>query len=791
MAGSVRFASVHAMACIALMLAVSSRSNAQIKLAASEPEESGNKLEEIVVSAEKRSETLLQAPVTVAVIGANDLKNNDATDLSKIAEMVPQVAIGSISTGTGALISIRGMSSSPLDAGIDQSVSVVLDDVQLSRGRIITQAMFDMKQVEVLEGPQALFFGKNSPAGVIAVQSNAPTNSLDAYARAGYEFEADERYIEGAISGPITDTFKVRFAARASDMNGFIRNVATSQADPFSPGLTLPGAWDRYTPDGHRFAGRLIAEWTPTDTFTATARITMGTERVNSGSGNVEIYCKNGLTGPTVLGVPDTQADCALNQQMSVSALPPQLAVNYRYGNGGVPYSTTSDTLASITLNQKLGDITLTSVTGYYGQRVADSGVFDQSSFAQVYDAEFERYGLISQELRAVSALPGPLNYTAGVYLDHSTRFHFNSPFLTNVGVNPASGNYTAMEQNAWNGGNTLSAFGQGRWAILDSLELAVGARWTYEKKDINIGNTTLNPAYVGVFRDAGAFIGGNYGDHNISPEATVTWHPASDMTLYAAYKTGYKSGGFSNTATLGPTYDADTLAFRHELTKGEEVGFKSELLNRTLRVQLSAYRYTYSGLQVTAYDPAIISYTIRNAANARTQGVEGSFEWAAGHGFFFNGAAGYLHARYLDFPGAQCYAAQTPAEGCVGGQQNLGGTPLVLAPNVSYNLNGRYVQQLPAGFSAEVALGGSYTGAEQLAADGDPFQVQGSFWKLNSSLRLMSPNETWSLAFIGRNLTNAYYAVASNGVTFGAPNQYAGYFNRPRELIVEVGYHY
>ncbi len=749
------------------------------------------KLQEITVTAEKRKESLLDVPVTVAVVGSAALQNNDASDLSKIGELVPQVSIGAVASGTGALISIRGISSTPSDAGIDQSVSVVLDGVQVDRGQIISQSMFDTRQVQVLEGPQALFFGKNSPAGVIDVQSNGPTPYLEGYVHAGYEFDASQRYVEGAISGPLSDTFKARLAFRASDMSGWMRNVAQPQPDPFVPGVTLPGAWDPSMPSDRSYAGRLIAQWTPTEDFTATARITIGTDRTNGMAANVEKYCTHGTTIPTILGFNDTQADCQANQRMAESALPAVFAVNYPYANNGVPYSTSTDTLASVTLAETLRGVTVTSITGYYGQRFAGSENADFSSFAQVYDAQFERYGMVSEELRAVSDLSGVLNYTAGLYVDHSTRYHFNAPFLLDVGVNPATGNYTALEQDAWNGENSYSAFGQLRWKILPSLELSGGARWTYESKSLAIGNSAVNPAYAALWTAAGSWIKDHYGDHNISPEVTLSWHPWHEATLYASYKTGYKSGGFSNTAVLDVGYTASTLRFRPEKTHGEEIGFKSELLHQTMRLTLTAYRYRYNGLQVTAYDPTTVSYTVRNASDARTQGVEGSLEWLLGHGLTLHGAFGFNHARYLDFPGAQCYATQSRADGCVNGQQNLAGKPLVVAPDWAYNLGESYAFRLPWGLTGALDVSGAYSGSYYLDDTEDPNEIQHAFWRLNASLRVSSPDDTWSVSVIGRDLNNAYYAVDSSAVTFGGPYQYDGYFNRPREVILQAGYHF
>src|SRR5437867_2367541 len=162
--------------------------------AAGEAQATGVHLEEVVVTARKREESLQRVPVAVAVVSGQQLKNNLASDLTKVGELAPQVSMATAGSGTGAVITVRGVSSASNDAGLDQSVALEVDGVPLSRGRIISAAVFDLGSVQVLQGPQALFFGKNSPGGVISLRSADPTGKFEGYATAGYEFKSDERF---------------------------------------------------------------------------------------------------------------------------------------------------------------------------------------------------------------------------------------------------------------------------------------------------------------------------------------------------------------------------------------------------------------------------------------------------------------------------------------------------------------------------------------------------------------------------------------------------------------------
>jgi outer membrane receptor protein involved in Fe transport len=186
--------------------------------AATEAKEQPSQLEDIVVTARRRNESLLNVPVAVTAISREALDKAHITNATQIAQMTPNLLIGDASGGGGGAIAIRGVGSSFIDPGIEQSVGIVIDGVSMGRGRFILLSQFDLQQVEVLKGPQALFFGKNSPAGVISITSAEPTRELSGMIRGGYEFEADERYLEGNISGPITNSLLFRLAGKYSNM---------------------------------------------------------------------------------------------------------------------------------------------------------------------------------------------------------------------------------------------------------------------------------------------------------------------------------------------------------------------------------------------------------------------------------------------------------------------------------------------------------------------------------------------------------------------------------------------
>ncbi len=757
-------------------------------------------LEEIVVTARKRTESLENVPVAVDVVTAAQLANNDASDLSKIAEITPTVFAGNIISGTGAILSIRGIGSSPSDSGIDSSVAVDIDGVQLSRGRIITEAYFDLHQVEVLEGPQALFFGKNSPAGVISIHSAEPTNTVEGYLHAGYEVEAREKFGEGAISVPLTDTLSTRLAFRVSGMEGWMKNDATSVAYPqvlpipFPNGEavnTVPG--DPRGPDGSDVAVRFSMKWDPTDHFNALLRVTGNVLNNNGANQNQEVFCSSPIRPVfTLTGYPSPQTDCAANETRPLANLPLVFTTNFPYIDGGKNYYLSRNLLTSLGLNWDYDKLTLASTTGYYYQLTSDGNNSDTSEYPLVWDVERETYRLVTQELRATTQLDFPVNVTAGLYYEHFNRPRFNAPFLLYEGLDPATGSYTNNEQRIDNSGNTYSFFGQARWNIIPSLELAAGARWTHENKDALITQVSVNPVaplILGPLHPAGSQIGGSYASTNTSPEATLTWHISPTQMVYGAYKTGYKSGGISNQAVIPLTTTIDDLRFGAETSKGAEIGYKAELFDRSMRLNLTAYRYNYYNLQVSAFNQATVSYLLRNAASSRTQGVEAAFEWLALQDLTVKANAAYTDAHYEGFPDAQCYTGQTAASGCVNGVQNLSGRALLRAPRFASDFGGDYRVPVTSGLALRLAFDAGYNTSYVVDEVENPYGLQGAYWKVNASLKLEQIDGHFAVSLIGRDLNNAYYRIYENDNAV-SPVAFTGYYNRPREVILQAEYH-
>jgi iron complex outermembrane recepter protein len=747
-------------------------------------------LEEITVSARKRDESLQNVPVAVTAIPAEALKNNLATDLTTIAELAPQVSIGRGGAGTAEVLTIRGISTATIDAGLEQSVATEIDGIPLSRGAFITSSMFDLAGVQVLEGPQALFFGKNSPAGVISIHSAEPTDKLEGYATSGYEFVADERFVESAISGPLNDTLKARLAVRADQSDGWMRDVAPAVADPLTPGVTDPGAGDeKSTPKSRDVAGRLTFLWTPLEDFSAELRLTVDSQ--DQLGDNTEPFCINGQKVPVWLGAtPIPGGDCSKNMVKSVGEIAFQYAANFPNANDGVPYSSSFNVLDSLTLNKKFDNVTLTSTTGYANFHFASMYNFDWSPFGSIWSANSDHYSLVTEELRSNTSFDGPFNASAGVYFEHFSRPFSNAPDIFHT-YNPVAQTYASAELNSMTTGNYASGFGQLRWNIISDLELAAGARFSHDEKDTQMENAEVGPAFVSSLYPQGVSLRSDYSNNHTSPEVTLTWHPEHGQTLYGAYKTGYKGGATSIPSLLENTATAQNLQFKPEISDGFEAGYKAILLNNTLRFDLTGYRYNYKDLQVVSYDASTISFTIGNAARALIWGAEGSAEWLVAPDLTLRGNFGYNEAKYTSYPNAECFQGQTVAQGCVNSVQNLAGRPLARAPLLDLMLGADYKLRFASRWLATLSVSGTRNGSYNADPQDGPGGIQDAFWLLNAAVHVGPQDGKWDVAFVGRNLTDSYYMLQVIGWSGSLNNnQYVGWFNRPREVAIEATVH-
>lgn len=773
-------------------------------------------LEEVVVSARKRDETAISVPISLTALSAAEIQNQAIDSYADLAMLVPSLSVTQVSGGIGGSIILRGLGTTAgSNPSFEQTVKVNIDGVELSRGSVLRLGQIDMNRIEILRGPQALFFGKNSPAGVVSIRTNDPGSEFEAMAQVGYEPYAKERMAEAVISGPVTEKLGLRLAVSGSDMDGWMDNLAPGTAA--AANALVPNAVTapiHEAPETTFWLARGTLLWTPADSLELRAKLSYAE---SDGPGfqqgpNQRIYCPNGApqVAPQVAGLttnPALQAsltpilavdDCDANDTYANGSISPANLVNApSYADTVEGEGRYTSTVGSAELNWHLGrTMTLTSMSGY---AELEEARFDTYSYAPSDSLAANGFGgvtsweQVSEELRLASDFDGRFNFMVGGYYEDSRLTAFTQQFAT-------PGPHFDQRID----GTALSSFVQATLDITQEVELSGGVRWSREEKDFSVVRDgvpqPVSPA--------------NATFENTSPEVTLAWRPSDTLTVFASYRQGFKSGGFATPHTVGPAFTppGPNNLYRPEKVDGYEVGAHAALFDRQLRVNVAAYTYDYRDLQVNSLDNSSGLPVIRvtNAAAAAIDGVEFDMTWQpdALPDFSINGAVSYNDATFDEFL-ASCYIGQTQSQGCTVGlnpstgrytAQDLTGERLINAPQWTGAVAAQYEGDLGrSGLRYMVSAGTSYKSEYNPHPELAPGALQEEVWFINGGLRIFSDNRGWEVALIGRNLTDQYRVTsASNVPTTGIGTRtgstlaggladLSGYVNRGRELLLQL----
>jgi iron complex outermembrane recepter protein len=721
-------------------------------------------LGEIIVTARKREESLLNVPVIETALSADTLKTLQVRDMADLPNLVPGLQFGRSVLSIGSAINLRGVGSSSTDPGVDSSVALNIDGLSLGNSLTFTSGMFDLAQVEVLKGPQALFYGKASPAGVIALRTADPTDKFELIARAAYEREAREPRGEIIVSGPVSDTLKLRFAGMYAAPAGFFNQLTSDPANVLSAFGAAPMPYDRESRQ-RNYQGRVTVLWNPTAKFDTRLKLNFVHDRAIDPDQAQLVSCPEGA-GFAPLGFPFIgKDDCVQDRNMRTVAYNP--ADFPGIPNNGVPYTSNTQRYATLELNYRTDNkLTLTSTTAYY--KLGSDSMLNtiHSTYAPPpfsFENRFSRRQL-TEEVRVNSDFSGKFNFTGGVFYENG---HISDEVVgrTNIILIGLGLPFPPLVANGTNlvDIKTYSAFAQGRWKLTPQLELAAGARWTDEKRSIEVINLLTGSATP--YQTAVPVVH----PRNTVPEVTLTYKPTDDRTYYAAYKQGLKSGSFS-IATI--SLPSQNNAFGDEKVKGGEIGMKARLVDRKLLLNIAAYYYKFSGLQVGGIEPAPggipVIHTV-NAGAARTVGVDFDVAYlpASAPGLQLNAAINYNRARYTLLNNVPCYGGQTIAMGCnqilntvsnLYTAQDLSGTPMIRAPDYQTTVGATYDFALARDYRMTLTASSAFSSKYVTwLAVGRPSNdnYQSDYVKTDLSAALKSPGAQWETALIVKNISN------------------------------------
>lgn len=759
----------------------------------------------IVVQARRQNETLQEVPVTVTAIGGETLQKYNIDQVADVVSRVPTLNVQVGGSGSGGQLSLRGVGSSNISAAFDSAVAFEYDGVVVSSMRLVQAGFFDVEQIDVLRGPQSLFFGKSATAGVLSLRSANPTSDWEVGMRANYEFEEKGYLLSGYISGPITDTLGIRVAAQFNDIDEFQILQPNTPAVNQERGLT-------------DFIARLTLDWNPADRFRANFKLQY-TKNENDGAiGTAEVNCgPNGRADSVFLlgGAVNIPAgyDCnSFDQRYYLTDAARQLAGpvpgnSPANGRNGVPFGETEVWFGRLQFDLDLSDtLTLTSVTGLLNMDAIDYDAYAYGGFfpgpngtrlpggAGSSDPinKLEQY---SQELRLASDFDGAFNFMLGAFYEDRTFIFDTAQQGVNIsflGPDPVTGFTYDWDKIHTTKTEALSFFGSVMIDLTDKLELSGGIRWTDEQKV-----QTISVPYVHTFLQGPAFVRPgffsgpiNFADDNFSPEVTLRYQANEDLNVFASFKTGFKSGGIDNSALpsnslsqAAASGDFSSLIFQSEEAIGGEVGFKSQWANRDFTLNATAFYYVFTDLQVQNFNAVTIQFVTSNAGELTTKGIDLESRWNTPvDGLSLSANLSYLDAKYTDTFIQPLGISTVDLNGRRGSQ----------APEWAGNIAADWT--IPLSDSLELFLSGNAAYNDGYITDEATLNdyVQPSFWLLDANVAIGHPDGKWRLSLVAQNLTDEIFVITSGGRPFlqpGVGDDFIMTQNRGRQIFAEVSF--
>ena len=676
-------------------------------------------LQEITVTATRTGETQLQrTPLAVSVFSGDSLSQSNTSDIADLAQLSPSLNVGVVTASPS--IYIRGIGTNNVFNGSDPDVTMQVDGVYVARPFEQFTDFFDVERIEVLRGPQGTIYGRNAVGGVVNIISKKPSDTLVGTVElSGGNYDAHEERLY--ISGPVANTLSLSLAANHNQHSAYNDNLVTDARD---------------VGDAKSSGARFQALWTPIAGVSSTTRF-------DYGKSDEDMQSYDHLLTP--LPFPADLANGAIGRYHTVALSDPGTKETEGWGVAEDLAFTLSDSLS------------LRSLTAYRYGEYELSLDFDASEFPAAVLFQSETSRQFSQEFNLIGSYDS-FDFVAGVYYLKDKQNTFNEA----LAFVPGDEQYfvTAPRLTA----ESKAVFLQGTYHLPHGVGLTLGGRYTEDSKTLrqtfiayDFEDAVVGPPIfefrAKVSPDFSAF----------TPKVGIDWQLTDDALLYVSYTEGWKSGGTNYAAA-----DLEGISFDPEEIKSYEIGAKTQWLDDHLRLNLTAFTYDYTDLQVQqALSQGVI--VINNAATADVKGVELEIFARIASRLELSVNATYLDATYDEFPGSEVPEALAeyliddpnydPTVGEAGGY-DAAGKRLSNAPEFAYVVSARYTQPLSQG---ELYATSSYRWQDR--TDFDPSNAdllsEPAYGLLTLGVGYTSPGKVWNLQALLKNaLDEDYYLV-------------------------------
>lgn len=715
-------------------------------------------LQQVIITATKRPQSLQTTPVAVSVISGADLEEANVNNMGAVVAQMPTVNFRTNASNKDTNIFIRGVGTISTSPGVEPTVSTVLDGVVTSRPGQATMDLLDIERVEVLRGPQGTLFGRNASAGVINIVSKAPGRQTQRYIDVSW-LEGNEQRIRLGASGELkADVARGSLSLLSGKYDGNVKNVAD--------GSTVNG----YDRSGAR--GRI--DLTPSKNLKVSL---------------IADYMKAKDTTPT--GVPYSTRVVARDFS-TPGTYKETVTQNLFYGSAvapAIPSPTNMDINSNMTTRVEdtnagfsaqidwdmAGGYQLTSISAYREWQNTQFQDQDRlpkvySQFQQIQDRGDLDFNQTSQELRIASPKGAFFDYVAGFFYLKAKATERYQRDITSCATGAAalpSGLIPcatlAQDNGVANYGidsQSTSLFGEGNFNFSERVKVIAGLRYTADELSFYHGRTSTRP--IGSIGLTTPMTTGSTQETAVSGRFGPQFQLNEDVMTYATVSRGYKGPAFNvffnmNNQAAFPTRDSSALA--PEVSTSYEIGLKSTLMNKKVRLNAALFNTKYANYQANVRDLLNGQPVTRliNAGDVSTRGLELEITARATPQLTLSASVANIIARVDNF---KCPAGAEATLTC-----NINGLPLPYAPDLKANLRAKY--NMPLNENMNLDLTGEYNWQSETQFDLSqaPSTVQPSYGIFNMSVGIAHSNG-WRVALIGKNLTNTSYAtlLSNNG---------------------------
>ena len=720
--------------------------------ASAKSDSQSTQLQDVVVTARKRSESLQKVPVAVTVVAGSVARQENRNDIVDLVAVIPSVEFRSQPSNKDQDILIRGLGTITTSAGAEPTISTVVDGVVLVRPGQMVSDFIDLDHIEVLKGPQGTLFGRNASAGVINVVTGQPTSAPGGYVEGSYN-EGNEYRFAGVINGElIKDVLAGRLAVVTASFDGNQTNI-----------------YDHSQQNGYNTSGaRAKLLYTPTNDL----RVLIGYDYMYSTTKYNEGTYLSTCNTSYPLHVTTCSANLATalaNEGITPSFSNKTLAFN----SPNSDIDLTTGAVAQIDYN--FNGFTLTSISGYRYWRNVQGGDLDSftglttQTPTQEIDLGHVSVNQYSEEVRLASPKGGFLDYVVGAYYLHSpdveTYQRQTTQLATPPAANPVNSGFNHFGATTTN----YSVFGEGNLNFASNFRGIAGLRLVHD--DLSFSTNRISTSAVAVPGIAASFAAsGSTHVNDYAARLGLQYDVNSDINTYLTYSRGYKGPAYNVFFNENPL---QTAPLRPETSNAFELGLKSKLFENRVTFNVALFHDEVNNYQ--ANEPAIVAGTIVtnliNAGKVQTQGAEIDATWRVTEPLTLTGSYAYTDTKIVSF---NCPVG-TPVS-C-----NVNGQPLPFAPKNKFSIRADYKAYTGERFDLGLRTDYSYQSSQEDSIAETPDTIQPGYGIWNASIGLTDKVADWNARILVKNITNQhYYSIineANGGIIGTVPRDFDRYF--------------